>query len=465
MSANPADEALERLNYFNGQRLAAADFRAEQGHHTGMRRVLNSALYSPGVVTGLEVEKDTTNKHRVIVRKGLAFDHLGREIFLAADQFVQAMGAPSTTKGIVLGNLLVVSYREQRKSPVSDGCAVTVTCTPCSGDLAWGSPSRIVAEAVFEVLDSWPAADSGKIVLAQLELSKTCQVVRVLPGVRQYAVPVKPQTVIPVSLEGEKDIDATNPKVLYFHVIGGYPETVTLYLRARKFSSLYYTELGQHKHHIDFVSGKGGHVDAHRHGLDFSSLKLKENGDHQHEIWAASDDDQSGSFDLGGDDPNWPSLPLTGTGGAVGGAANMEVKVAGKHSHDLDLGDVPAKTAADGEVPDHTHPVTGDTKNTGNVPAARTNNPLTYVKDMQVWLDGQEVTALVCQQLNAKPGEAGKWNDLGDGTAAHALAKLDGTGEIDLLKLGVEIGLGSHKLEFKVLAPGGGAIQYNLYVA
>ena len=55
MSANPSDDALQRLNYFNGQRLAAADFRAEQGHHMGMRRVLNRSLYSPGIVVGLEV--------------------------------------------------------------------------------------------------------------------------------------------------------------------------------------------------------------------------------------------------------------------------------------------------------------------------------------------------------------------------------------------------------------------------
>ena len=47
MSANPPDEALARLNYFNGQRLAAADFRSEQSYHLGMRRVLNRSLYRP----------------------------------------------------------------------------------------------------------------------------------------------------------------------------------------------------------------------------------------------------------------------------------------------------------------------------------------------------------------------------------------------------------------------------------
>ena len=52
MSANQADD-LQRLNYFNGQRLAAADFRAEQAHHLGMRHLQNRSLNSSGIVVGL----------------------------------------------------------------------------------------------------------------------------------------------------------------------------------------------------------------------------------------------------------------------------------------------------------------------------------------------------------------------------------------------------------------------------
>jgi len=141
MNANPVDPR-ERLNYFNGQRLTASDFRTEQGHHDGMRRILNSSLYSLGVVTGLQVSIDPANNHHVIVSHGLAFDYLGREIFLPEDVSVLAMGAPSTTKGVVFGNLLVVSYREQRKNTVAGGCAVTAPSASCSGDLAWGAGDR-----------------------------------------------------------------------------------------------------------------------------------------------------------------------------------------------------------------------------------------------------------------------------------------------------------------------------------
>ena len=465
MSANTSDESLERLNYFNGQRLAASDFRSEQRYHMGVRRLLNRSLYSAGIVKGLEVLKHPSDKHKVVVRSGLAFDHLGREIALLADAEVQVMGAPSTTKGVVFGNLLAVSYREQRGQPVSDGCAVAVPFKPCSGDLAWGAPTRIAADAVFEFLDSWPAADSGKIVLAQLELSATCTVERVMPGVRRYAMPVKPQQVRTVSLEGEKDIDSANPKALYFHIDGGYPAEVTLYLRARKFSSLHYTELGRHTHHLKFNTAPAGEASAHSHPLDLSTMLLAEDGEHRHEVWAGSDDGESGSLDFGDDDdPN--SYMATGAGGERGGRGMMEVKPSGKHSHKVMAGTVPSKTGDAGALAAHTHVIDHDTQATGVQPDARASgSALTYVDDLHVYLDGQDITQQLLQQLSAKPGQAANWAKLGDGSNGHAVASPDGTGAIDLLKLGVEIGLGQHKLEFKLLKPNvGGCVQYNLYV-
>ena len=466
MSAPSGNDTLERLNYFNGQRLAAGDFRAEQGYHLGVRRLLNRSLYSAGIVKGLEVLKHPKDKHKVVVRSGLAFDHLGREIALLADSAVQVRGAPSSTKGIVFGNLLAVSYREQRTQPVSDGCTVAAPYEPCSGDLPWGAPTRIAADVVFEFLDSWPADDSGKIVLAQVELSATCTVERVLPGVRRYATPVKPQQVRTLSLEGEKDIDSANPKVLFFHIDGGYPSEVMLYLRAREFSSLYYTELGRHVHRIRFNTGPGGEAPAHKHPIDLSKMVLEDAGDHRHEIWAGSDDGETGSLDFGDDDdPN--SYMATGPGGIRGGRAMMEVKLSGEHTHTVMAGTVPSETGDAGARPAHSHALDHDSDATGvNENARATGNALNYVDDLRVFLDNQDITPQLLQQLSARPGQAANWGQLGDGSAGHALASPDGTGAIDLLKLGVELGLGQHKLEFKVLQPEiGGCVQYNLYVS
>ena len=452
MSANPADLALERLNYFNGQRLAASDFRAEQGHHIGMRRVLNQSLYSSGVVTGLEVDPDKTNKHRVIVRRGLAFDHLGREIFLPDDVYVTAMGVPSTRKGIVFGNLLVISYRDQRTHTVSDGCSVPAPCTACNGDLAWGAPTRITAQTVFEFLDSWPADDSGKIPLAQLDLSRTCEVQGILPGVRKYAMPVKPQQVRGVSIEGEKNIDRSNPKVLYFHVTGGYPEAVALYLRGLPFSSLFYTELGKHNHGISFDSGPVTRDLSHVHTVTAGATS--EDGEHTHSF-IVDDGETKGGIDVNDTDLDM----VTG---------ENPIKPAGKHTHTLSG---IAMSNELGPAWKHDHHIGGNTHHTGATDEnARVGKPaLDLIRDLRISLDGQSITEAVCDQLESKPGQAGKWKVL-IGTDVRlngaSLSTGDGTGEIDLLRLGIEIGLGQHKLELGIPdADVGGNLQYNLYVS
>lgn len=470
MSADSTDDALQRLNYFNGQRLAAADFRAEQSHHLGMRRMLNRSLYSPGIVVGLEVfpaHKVFTpslpeHKHRVVVRKGLAFDHLGREIFLPVDAEVQVMGAPRTAPGVVFGNLLVVSYRESRKFPASDRCSIGAPWRPCSGDLAWGAPTRIVADAVFEFVDAWPGDDSGKIVLSQIELDDKCEVQRASPAVRRYAVPAKPQNMQPLSLEGEKDISQGSSKYLNFHVEGGYPERAVLYLRGRTFNPHFYTEIGQHRHGLSLDTSNAGHVDAHTHGLDMGTLKINPDGDHRHEIWAASDDGEAGSIDFGDADDD-TQYRMTGEGGARGGRADMEVKLSGPHTHTIDGASVTGTKSA-GEVPAHKHPIAGNTENAGMQPPRRNGVGYTYPDDVRVLLDAVDLTDAICTQLAAKPGQGGRWPKLGDGTDKHPLCT-EGTGEIDLLRLGLEIGLGPHTLEFRIQqATGGGQLQYNLYL-
>lgn len=470
MSANPSDDALQRLNYFNGQRLAAADFRAEQGHHMGMRRVINRSLYSPGVVVGLEVvpasppSTDPQDKHRVIVKRGLAFDNLGREIFLPVDVSVQVMGAPRSAPGVVFGNLLVVSYRESRKFPSQSQCTVSAPFRPCSGDLAWGAPTRIVADAMFEFVDSWPGDDSGRIVLSQIELDAKCNVVRTSPSVRRYAVPAKPQTVRPLSLEGEKDIASGSGKTLHFHVDGGFPEQALLYLRGRVFNPLFYTEIGQHHHAVNLVTKENGAAAPHVHGLDLSGVKLNPDGDHRHEIWSASDDGESGSIDFGdADDPT--QYRATGEGGTQGGRGNMEVKLSGPHTHTIDAATVP-NTKPAGDLGAHKHAVDGATGDTGMQPALRNGPGYTYPNDVKVLFDSVDVTAAICQQLGARPGQGGRWLKLGDGTDKHALCGPDGTGEIDLLRLGYEIGLGPHTLDFQIqTADAGGQLQYNLYLS
>lgn len=443
---------LERLNYYNGQRLEAADFRLEQEYHVRVRRWLNRSLYTSGIAAGLEVTVKEGDAHRVVVSPGMALDSAGREIILLTAEELQVVGAPSPDEGVVFGNYLVIQYAEEKVAPLSDGCATPVKDKK-GQKLSWGGPSRIRSEPLIHFQDAWPTESSGQIVLAQVELDETCAVRHIHTGVRKYAGAAQPSKALAYALEGEKDIDKDNSKQLRFHIRGGQPNAVTLYLRGDKFSSLYYTELGMHNHGIDFVSGSAGAVGAHSHTLSLAGISTDDgNSSHRHEIWSDTDDTQIGSLEVGGDASVFDQM-LTGPGGIKGGRTMSEVKPGGSHHHSLTAGDV--TTDSKGSGPAHSHSVSGATGNAGLNPLARTSGEsLVYFKNLQVWLDGQDYTATILERLG--------WTELGNGTSEHVLVK-EGTPEIQVERLGGTLSEGEHCLEFKV-SSGGGRVQYNLYV-
>ena len=238
-----ADSALERLNYCNGQRIEAGDLRAEQGYHIGVRRWLNRSLYTAGIAKGLEVSKNPGNPHTVIVSPGLALDIGGREIIVPSPVEVWATGVPSTTPGVVFGNVLVIEYAEERAGPGGVDCSPGIT-----------APTRLRATPRLSIQDAWPTLDSGKIPLAQIELAGGCEVVDIHAGIRKYIAASRPPKARALSLEGEKDIDPTNPKRLTFHIIGSHPDSALLFLQASRFSTLFYSEMGAHARSKNFAT-------------------------------------------------------------------------------------------------------------------------------------------------------------------------------------------------------------------
>lgn len=443
------EEPLERVNYFNGQRLEAVDFRTDQDYQLRVRRWLNRSLYSPGVVKGLEVGKHPSDSHKVLVLPGLAFDIWGREIILVDTREVPVKGVPSTTEGVVFGNYLVISYAEERTLPVSDGCAVASDPKPCRGDLAWGAPTRIRAEPRLEFVDSWPADETGKAVLAQIEL-KNCAVKAVNQGVRKYAVPPKPPKARPISLEGEKDIDRDNPKVLYFHITGSYPQTAVLYLHASKFSSLFYTELGNHTHGAQLAIQATTQNFDHTHGV--SNATIQPAGGHAHRLFLDGGGENDGVDRNDSDECSW----------AVG-----QIEPVDHHTHTL----TGLTLDAGGGSKTHTHNATLTIGDTGATDASAHTDAgtkaLAYVKNLRILFDRtQDITQKVLDQLKARPGQSGRWNQLGDGTKAHELvSRPEGTSDIDLLRLDIDLSPGEHSLTFKLNDSGvGGQIHYNLYV-
>lgn len=446
MSANAPERPMERLNYFNGQRLEAEDFRVAQEYQLRVRRYLNRALYSPGVVKGLECLKHPTDKHKVLVDGGLAFDFLGREIILPEAREVPVVGVPSTQPGVVFGNYLVISYGEERTHPVVDGCTVAIPFAPCSGDLAWGAPTRIRSEPRLEFVGDWPADESGKVMLAQVELGKDCSVVKINQGLRKYAVPAKPPKTRALSLEGEKDIDKANPKVLYFHIDGAYPEAAVLYLRATEFSSLYYTELGRHSHTSQVSIDPATQDFNHTHNI--ANPTVEPAGEHAHRLFLDGAGTGDGVDRNDKDECGWATGQIEGVPHHTHGLKGLGIEHAGGSQT-------------------HTHTLTATMGNAGaSDRSTRSGKALSHVRNLRVMYDKTEdITQKILDQLKSRPGESANWDQLGDGSTLHAFAKAEGTRAIDLLRLDLDFGPGEHTLTFKVDEDDvGGQIHYSLYI-
>jgi len=101
--------APERVRFFSGQVLGAADFGAEQAYHLQMRRLHNQLLHGAGVVQGLNVSPDAPG---VVVAPGIALDGLGREIIVPTASHL-ALGAYAKDACFV-----TLRYMETATTPV-----------------------------------------------------------------------------------------------------------------------------------------------------------------------------------------------------------------------------------------------------------------------------------------------------------------------------------------------------------
>lgn len=510
------EKPIERLNYYNGQRLEADDLKLEQEYHIRVRRWLNKSLYSAGIAHGLEVRPQLNDKGQstssVIVSPGMSLDFEGREIILLEEQFLPVVGKSSKTEGQVDGNYLTIQYREETRAEESD------SCTPRGkgrnkGQLAWGGPSRVRATPVLGWSDVFPHESSGKIVLAQVELDSSCNVRHVYAYPRRYVGPTSLTTVRQFALEGERHIDSTNSGRIYFHIRGRQPNAVTLYLRAEKFSTLYYTELGKHKHSADVTNAsatdKASTIDNHSHAEGTLSM-ASQTPQYSVNGFISSYENVEGLFSFP------PSLPFQYPEGPKNiGNPNPDMKkymlrvitavhidtpvlqarakqenlsdmvgikvIETEHAHSTSISGKTANTPSDPAVELHTHPIQSTTASITDAgvsdfsarsepdPKKPQPNALTYVNNLQVYIGKVDQTGVVPMPLpdmdnhtkeiltqlnNAQPTVA--WLDtnghgsLGDGRESHPLAHL-GTGEIrlDLLSPNLSFPDGQYYIELR----------------
>jgi hypothetical protein len=462
-----AREGLERLGYYNGQRLEAFDYRLEQSYHVDVRRLLNRGLFTPGVVSGFIVEKIAGQTRKVRVRRGVALDPVGREIVLLDDAEIDVPNQQPTEGP---GFLLIARYGEE---------AVEGGDPWCSGPSGAPRPARLREEAVLDWSEHAPdhkrcvsgseGLDCG-VLLALVTLTASCEVDAIFTGVREYARPAHISQITPFSFEGEKDIDKANPKRLRFN-IDGVPASVKLYLWGDRFSTLYYTELGEHTHTFDTwpvgpvakrLTEPAPKVDDHTHSIpDGSGSTSKDAHSHWLRVNAGG---AAGGFVAVAASTSTAGLPNPQFGDPT---APYVWDLTG-HSHTVavtfDHPTGPPVATPGQELHRHVIPDTSPFGAT-DIPARGPHDQsLKYLDDLRialrVGLVSTDITDAILARLN--------WNSLGTGNP-NDLLNTDGTGEIDLLDIAnekkIDLSLPqTYELVFSV-AQGGGKVAYNLFVA
>lgn len=100
---------LERVQFFNGQRLFANDLQSLEAFNREMRWLHNQSLHQPGVGSGYGVAGDIGDR-QVTISPGYAMDSLGREIILTKTLTQAIPPVADNGSGNSVFYLLTVSY-------------------------------------------------------------------------------------------------------------------------------------------------------------------------------------------------------------------------------------------------------------------------------------------------------------------------------------------------------------------
>lgn len=100
---------LERIQFFNGERLFAADLQSIEAFNREMRWLHNQSLHQPGVGSGYIVTGNIGDR-QVVVSPGYALDSCGREIILTESQTLAIPPVADNGNGGSVFYDLTVSY-------------------------------------------------------------------------------------------------------------------------------------------------------------------------------------------------------------------------------------------------------------------------------------------------------------------------------------------------------------------
>ncbi|MFH1825126.1 MAG: hypothetical protein ABH873_07900 [Candidatus Firestonebacteria bacterium] len=218
----------------------------------------------------------------------------------------------------------------------------------------------------------------------------------------------------PMVYMGCGDIDSNVSEKCYIH-LEKVPKTIKMYLWGEKFNTQYYTELGAHVHTGDgTTSGQNqNHVHVHTHNIILSPVY--------------------GATSIHGD---------TNTGGSTGGLITTE-------------------SSSVANV-DHTHSFYFTIGSTGVNAGSVSTVQKTYLNDMKVYLDGENLSNEITSTLLSLSG----LSKLGMGTGTpEDILNTNGTGSMNITSLQGLATTGQHYFVFKQSGTNtGGRIRYNIYV-
>jgi len=170
---------VERITFFSGQQLTAADLNALQNANREMRWLHNRSLHRWGIALGLDVTGQRGDS-TVTITPGYAVDCLGREIILTETVTKTVPAVGGVTNGGAASFYLVAAYQADANQKVlarrpgacmTEG-AVRLTEEPL---IDWRKPEQLL--------------EGYELILAQASILN-CQLSQPLaPGARRYARP------------------------------------------------------------------------------------------------------------------------------------------------------------------------------------------------------------------------------------------------------------------------------------
>jgi hypothetical protein len=127
MSIIGSTQFLERIQFFNGERLFASDLQSLESFNREMRWLHNQSLHQPGVASGFQVTGNIGDR-QVTVSPGYALDCCGREIVLTESQVLEIPPVADDGSGNPAFYDLTVAYPDDSQLTPSE--SRTGICTP-----------------------------------------------------------------------------------------------------------------------------------------------------------------------------------------------------------------------------------------------------------------------------------------------------------------------------------------------